>query len=163
MNRMNLGCGPHLLEGWDNVDIDRTAPGVMAWDARQSIGIEQRYDFVLINHVLCTMNYPDVKRVLTNVHAIMKPGAVLQIIDLNLWTAIDAYQRGDSEAIPADGTSIDEQLCKHISGYGTRKSLFTPKLMVQLLQEHGFQNVIVKRKSEFDLRPKESLIVEGQR
>lgn len=163
MKMMNLGCGPDIKEGWDNVDVDRQDPKVMTWDARYPLPIEPRYDFVLINHMLCTMSPVDVARVLDNVYSIMVDGSIIEVIDLNLWSAIDAYQRADPRAIPASGQTIDEQLCNHISGFGTRKSLYTPKLMTELLERHGFRDVRVMSISRHDLRPGESLILRAKK
>lgn len=164
MNRMNLGCGPDLKKGWLNVD-SVYQPGIDVWDARGGALPQylDQFDFVLVNHVLCTMNHFEVDQVLHNLREVMRHGGIIQIIDMDLLKAFEAYQNGAGDHIPAEGRTIDEQFCKHVSGYGTRKSLYTATYLVDLLQRHGFQNILVKRTSEHDLRPKESLIVEAQR
>lgn len=165
MKRMNLGCGPEVLEGWTNVDSvykPEFHDKVEIWDARHGImPMYFDYDFILVNHVLCTMNHIDVDKVLTNLYDILKPGGKVQIIDMDLLKAIGAHFRMDHSALPAEGKSVDQKLCNHVSGYGTRKSLYTPKLLIQLLKEHGFSEAYQLDKSEFDLRPKESVIVEA--
>ena len=37
--RINVGCGPHPLRGWVNVDIVK-APGIVCWDCRRSLPFE---------------------------------------------------------------------------------------------------------------------------
>lgn len=159
--KMNLGCGPDLLEGFDNVDIDRQDASVMAWDARVPLNIEPRYDFILVNHVLCTMNHADVDKVLDNLYEILKPGGKVQIIDLDLILAFAYYEQGAMDMIPASGESLDEKFVNHLSGFGTRKSLYTSHYLMELLGRHGFKNVNNLGRSEYDLRPNESVIVEA--
>lgn len=162
MKKMNLGCGPDLLEGWDNVDIERSSTEVMAWDCRVNIPeMADRYDFVLVNHVLCTMNHSDVDKALSNIYEILKPGGKVQIIDLDLMLAFGYYGNGEEDMIPASGQSLDERFVNHLSGFGTRKSLYTSHFLMELLGRHGFSHVNNLGYSEYDLRPNESLIVEA--
>lgn len=165
MKRMNLGCANDIKEGWTNVDRlykSEFHGKVEIWDARNDvIKRYSDYDFILVNHVLCTMDHHDVSKILDNLYKILKPGGKVQIIDMDLLKAIHAHFSMDSSALPAEGKSIDQKLCNHVSGYGTRKSLYTPKLLVQLLIEHGFKHTQVLDESEHDLRPKESVIVEA--
>lgn len=164
MNRMNLGCGPDLKQGWINVD-SVYREGIDVWDIRHPAVPQylDQFDFILVNHVFCTMDFAAVKISLQNIREVLRPGGILQVIDMDLLKAFEAYQNNDGAALPADGKTIDEKLCNHISGFGTRKSLYTRVHLSTLLQEAGFQNVIAKRNSEHDLRPAESLIVEAQR
>lgn len=164
MKRMNLGCGPDILEGWVNTDKIQFRQGMEWWDATHKVVPKKyinQFDFVLINHVLCTMNPSDVAKVLENVKTVLKDGGKIQVIDMNLLKAIRAYEDRDQSAIPAEGKSIEEKLCNHISGYGTRLSLFTPKTLAQLLINHGFKDLVALGESEYDLRPKESVIMEA--
>lgn len=160
--KMNLGCGPDLLEGFDNVDIERSSTEVMAWDCRVNIPeMANRYDFVLVNHVLCTMDHADVDKVLNNIFDILKPGGKVQIIDLDLILSFGYYEQGAEDMIPASGQSLDEKFVNHLSGFGTRKSLYTGPFLTELLERHGFKDVETLGFSEYDLRPNESLIVEA--
>ena len=162
MKRMNLGCGPNILQGFDNVDIERKNINVMFWDARNSsLGMEERYDFILINHVLCTMNFLDVEAVLSNMYKILKPGGKVQIIDMDMELAIYHFRRKEGDFLPASGDTIDEKFCNHVSGFGTRKSLYTEAHLINLLTRHGFKKAERLTKSDYDLRPNESLIVEA--
>lgn len=165
MKRMNLGCGPDLKEGWTNVDAVYNPEfhgKVEIWDARHGIlPMYFDYDFILVNHMLCTMDHRDVAKVLDNLYEILKPGGRLQVIDMDLIQAFAYYEIGEEMMIPADGQSIDEKLCNHISGFGTRKSLYTVPLMKELLLRHNFKDPQDLAVSEYDLRPHESLVVEA--
>lgn len=164
MKRMNLGCGPDIKEGWLNVD-GVYQEGIDVWDIRAKAVPQylDQFDFVLVNHVLCTMKSTEVDTALDNIREVLKPGGKLQIIDLDLIMAFAYYEQGAMDMIPASGESLDEKFVNHVSGFGTRNSLYTGPFLVELLQRHGFQNVEILGASEYDLRPNESLIVEAMK
>jgi len=166
LNKLNLGCGPDVISGWTNVDIVKTDPSVEYWDAVLNVVPENwknKFDFILINHVLCTMPYNSVRVVLRKVMEMLKDGGRVQIIDVNLRKAIEDWRLNDCENIPITGGTPDWKLCMHLSGYSTRLSLFTPNVLYTLLKEAGFSegNIWDAGDSEYDLRPLESLVVEA--
>lgn len=165
MKMLNLGCGPDTKDGWINSDQFNFSGDVICWNATRKVpkSIGGDYDFVLVNHVLCTMNHADVDKVLDNILDILKPGGKVQIIDLDLLMAFAFYEQGAEDMIPASGDSLDEKFVNHLSGFGTRKSLYTPPFMTELLQRHGFRNITQLAMSEHDLRPNESIIFEAMK
>ena len=163
MIKMNLGCGPDIkdaTDGWTNVDTV-SRDGVWVHDAREAFPQIDAFDFVLINHTLCTMTPSDAKKVLENVYTALKPGGRVQVIDVDIDKAINAYKFNQGDLFPVDGRTIDEQFLMHVSGYGTRLSLYNHHYLSLLLKDVGFGDVIWLTESEYDLRPKESLVVEG--
>lgn len=169
MKRMNLGCASDYLEGWTNVDrlnFGNRDQEVIVWDATRkpfkNMGFVD-YDFILVNHVLCTMKSSEVDKVLDNIYEILKPGGKVQIIDLDLILAFAYYSQGAEDMIPASGESLDEKFVNHVSGFGTRNSLYTGPFLTELLERHGFKKVEILGFSEYDLRPNESLIVEAEK
>lgn len=169
-NKLNAGCGPDIIneEGWLNTDKDlrsvkenfrvwdiTTAPNTLEHD------LTERFDFILLNHVLCTMNDWLVHISLINLHRCLKPGGKLQVIDMDLLKVFKAYEEGRINDIPIETGSIDARLCLAISGYGTRDTLFTHKRLIEMLEAAGFRKTEILTDSEYDTRPKESLIVEG--
>lgn len=168
MKRMNLGCGPDIKTGWTNVDslYDPQYEDVRDyWDARETAPkyIGGDYDFILINHVLCTMKYEEAEKILTHAKEILKDGGRLQVIDMNLLKAYEAYTQNNAQAIPIMGGNIDYKLCMHVCGYGTRLSVYTPNLLITMLNNLGFRYINVLNDSPYDLRPQESLVVEAVR
>lgn len=162
---MNLGCADDVKDGWVNTDSvyrpefhDR----VEIWNATAGrFWNYEDFDFVLVNHVLCTMSETDLKLVLKNCYEMLKPGGKVQIIDMDITRAFYAYRNNEPDSLPIEGGNIDYKLCMHISGYGTRKSLFTEQRMQDLLVEAGFSKAVPLMESEYDTRPAESLIVEA--
>lgn len=161
--KLNLGCGPDILEGFVNVDI-RAAKGIEYWDSVKNVvpgNWENKFDFILINHMLCTMNNEAVRTTLKKVHSMLVDGGKVQVIDVDIRSAFNAYNTGQDFLLPIGEGDIDDKLCLHLSGYGTRLSLFTPKRLSSLLEEAGFSTAVEHLFSEYNHRPHESLIVEA--
>lgn len=156
--KLNVGSAQDIKDGWTNIDI-KPIDGAIQHDARQPFTTPPA-DFILINHVLCTMDYDDVLDVLKNVHEALEDGGKVQIIDMDLLKSFELYQN-DPNKLPIARGSKDYKLCMHISGYSTRLSLYTPRLMQELLYLAGFSASYVLDNSEYDTRPDESLIVEA--
>lgn len=169
-NKLNAGCGPDLIneEGWLNVDnhFSGVAENFRIWDITTpptdlEHDLTERFDFILVNHVLCTMPPYSVHQALINLHRCLKPGGKLQVIDMDLLKVFKAYEEERYDDIPIEDGNSDYKLCMAISGYGTRYSLFTEKRLIDELVMAGFRDYAIVRQSEYDTRPKESLIIEG--
>lgn len=160
--KMNLGCGPDIKEGFVNVDIV-PYEGASVWDMTKDsvpgywVG---KFDYVLVNHTICLISYDEVAELFKKIQTAMKPGATIEIIDMDVTKAFNSYTRNDHEGLPGFGGSIDNSLCRHLIGHG-RKSVYTGNLVAEMLINAGFGKVEVGDSSEHDLRPKESLIVRG--
>lgn len=159
--RINIGCGLNdIKEGWVNADIIQ-ADGVELWNIlwrSPDIWIEQ-FDEALINHTLCLFSYDEVVSALKNVKDCLKKGGVLEVIDIDLLKAYECYEKEDFDGFPGYTGSIDERICKHLVGYG-RKSIFTSRFMMELLQEAGYINTEIAQSAN-DLRPKQSFVVKA--
>lgn len=164
MNKMNLGCGFDVKDGWFNVNHPSHEPveGAIYLDAlKDHIDAFNKFDFILINHVLCTMKPDAVNTLLGNVKNWLKEGGTVEVIDMDLLKVFHAYQDQRFEDIPIEEGNADAKLCFAISGYGTRLSLFTPMRMYDVLEDAGFRLVKQLESSDNDLRPKESLVFEA--
>lgn len=167
--RINLGCGPDIKEGWTNVDeafylFNNEYYGkVEGWNIKfpPPDFYCGKYDFALLNHVLCTMKPDDAKKTLDHAYMCLKDGGKLQVIDMDLNKAFETYINDKPEDFPIEQGNIDYKLCMHISGFGTRLSLYTVQHLHDLLMEVGFKSAKMLLESEYDTRPKESLILEA--
>lgn len=163
--KMNLGCGFDVKDGWFNTNHFTHKPVDGAWylDAREEHkDMIEQFDFILVNHVFMALNANDLKLVLTNIKKWLKKGGKIHIIDMDITMAIAMYQNGHDEFPVKDG-SIDYNFLMHVSGFGTRLSLFTPKYMAELLVSYGFTNIhpIPASDDEYDTRKLESLRFEA--
>lgn len=172
INKANIGCGFDLIndEGWLNIDKVSRGPAenFRLWDITEAPNnpklehdLTERFEFILVNHVLCTMNDYSVHQALINLHRSLKPGGKMQVIDMDLLKVFKSYQEGRINDIPIEEGDIDDRLCLAISGYGTRDSLYTPNRMQAVLEEAGFRVVKELSRSEYDTREKESLVFEA--
>lgn len=166
MKQMNLGCGLDIKEGWTNVDRI-VGEGIESWNIVQAVPEKwlEQFDFILINHVLCTIPYSQIVLVLEKVKSMLKPGGRVQIIDMDVRKAIDDYTNNEGKNLPIQEGTKDWNLCMHLSGYSTRPSLFTPHVLYQFLKSAGFEAETIwnAKESEYDLRPLESLVVEADK
>lgn len=166
--KANIGCGPVIKEGWTNIDsvfLDhRGNLDFRLYDVTSdefANDFNEKFEFVLVNHVLCTMNDWLAHKALINIHRSLKPGGMLQVIDMDLLKVFQSYQDGRIEDLPIEVGSLDDKLCEAISGYGTRDSLYTPRRMARVLESAGFRVVKQLGESEHDTRPKESMVFEA--
>lgn len=161
---MNLGCGFDIKEGWFNTNYFSHEPvkDCFYLDARtEHLDMIGKLDFILVNHVLCTLAPQDADKVLRNCYLWLKDGGTLQVIDMDILKIFKSYQEERYGDIPIQDGNSDWKLCMALSGYGTRLSLYTPKRMEDAIVMSGFRTVERKRESEHDSRPLESLILEA--
>lgn len=162
--KANIGCGPDIKTDWINIDVV-SRENVYQYDILEqefADDFKEQFDFVLVNHTLCTMKDSWVHEALVNIYQTMKPGGKIHVIDMDILKVFKSYQEGRIQDIPISEGSIDDRLCLAISGYGTRPSLYTPLRMSKVLVEAGFHGPVVLDDSEYDTRPNESLVVEAQ-
>lgn len=169
MRAFNLGCGPEVFdngyqgyEQWRNVDSVYKHPQVENVDLRYAKPlVGEGYDFALVNHVLCTMRPEEVKMFLDNAYDILRPGGVIQVIDVDIMKAFSDYMMNDGDGLPVQEQDKDYNLCMHLSGFGTRLSLYTVQRMMDVLSIAGFKGMKQVKDSPYNTRPSESLVIQA--
>lgn len=162
-NKMNLGCGFDVKEGWTNVDRI-LGDGIENWEMIKDPVPEKwvgKFDTILVNHVLCMVPFNDLVPVLEKIRVMLKENGQLIIIDMDVDKAINDYKNNDSKGLPIQEGTPSWNLCMHLSGYSTRPSLFTPSVILKMLDSAGYDEAWNARVSEHDTRPSESLVVEA--
>lgn len=165
MNKLNLGCGYDVKEGWLNTNHESHAPVEGAEYLNileKNPEMNYKFDFVLVNHVFCTMSYEDTLTALLNLREMLAPNGSIQVIDMDLLKCYENYQNKQHEAFPGFEGTIDEKLCKHIVGHG-RKSIYTPAYMQDVMFKAGFNSLKELKSSHYDIRPRESFVIEAVR
>lgn len=161
MNRINIGCGPDIKDGWTNAD-SHPWEGSVNWDILNPPRVEwvKKFDLALVNHTLCLLGYDEVDVALGNIMEVLVPGGVIEVIDMDVLKAFDNFNRKNKSGFAGLDESFDSMLCKHLVGYG-RKSIYTAQSMKEKLEKAGFKRVYVAQGSADDLRPEESFVVRG--
>jgi len=161
--KWNLGCGFDIKDGWLNTNHFSHVPvdGAVYLDALEDHqDMHNNFDYILINHTLCVLSYEDAETLLKNAYKCLMVDGTIEVIEMDPVKSFKSYERGDIEAFPGFTGSIDKRFTHHLVGYG-RKSLWTPELVIEVLERVGFIKANNYYKSEYDLRSKESLVVKA--
>jgi predicted SAM-dependent methyltransferase len=185
VNRLNLGCGSVIFEGWDNADINifeqQNAAGEVVFpvnegptrifhlDITQPVGLLHigYYDYIFCNHMLSCFSHHELPHVLINMKHLLQTGGVAHILVPHAIMAMRAFFENDVMWFPqgSDMPEIDERFCTFLPWFGESKSIFTPRYLLELGRRAGFRHVagVPWGKDEHDDREKESLVVEFTR
>lgn len=143
MKRLHLGCGEHLLPGWENVD-GRHRPGVARVLDLHHGGLgfldADAYEWVYSSHVIEHV-YPDVlPEVLRDLHRILAPGGRLTLATTDLVgifrNRFETAANGDAweAALFGEVDSKSDPMAAH-------RNCFTYPKLERLLLEAGFRTV----------------------
>lgn len=92
-DRLHLGSGGRLLDGWANVDINGL--GNVVWDLTKPLPIPpNQVRFVYTEHFIEHIERADSKRLFSHARRVMAPGSVIRISTPDLKVLIDDYQAG---------------------------------------------------------------------
>lgn len=116
--KLHLGCGPHFLEDWINVDYSLGAKigsipivgplsrilGIfnIQWNPRIVLHNlaeplpwpDESVDFIYSSHTLEHLRREDGENLLRECHRVLKPGDILRIVVSDLRHCVDAYLNG---------------------------------------------------------------------
>jgi len=145
---LNLGCGPHVFEGWVNADDYAFKRGLRETAFRPNWRLDitrpwrcpaDHWDGVFTEHVLEHVSYSQAVVVLKECLRTLKPGAWLRISVPDLRAYVDFYDGRaarpgfDRFPHPAIGVSFLTQMHLH-------RSTWDADLMGRVLTELGFRD-----------------------
>jgi predicted SAM-dependent methyltransferase len=143
---LNLGCGPHIFEGWVNADDYAFKRGLREQAFRPNWRLDitrpwncpaDHWDGVFTEHVLEHVSYSEAIFVMRECLRTLKPGAWLRISVPDVRTYVELYEgrlsRPEFAPIPhpAVGISFLTQMHMH-------RSAWDADLMTRVLTEIGF-------------------------
>jgi predicted SAM-dependent methyltransferase len=150
--RLHLGCGPHIIEGWVNVDA-KTRPGVLT--ATMPRGL-RRFgagcaDYIYTSHFLEHLEYPDEAGLFVReCWRILRPGGVLRIVVPGIQKIIEAYFVDDQDFFkiqarfhPEECTTKMEHLLYALQQHGEHKYGYDFETCQKLLIASGFSKAIL--------------------
>jgi len=176
MNKLNLGCGPDVREGWENVDRDPYEGAIQCDFLATPLPFDDNhFDIVVANHTIQMIRYVDLPKAMAEIHRVLKPSGTVRILVPDLLAAISAFERNEPTWFPIVNeaeTSIGGKLCAYITWYSEANLVFTPSWLAEIVQRSGFQASIlavggtasgIDEILELDSRPRESIVVEGRK
>jgi predicted SAM-dependent methyltransferase len=103
MRYVNLGCGSRLHPAWINIDIEPTAPGVIAHDLSKGIPLDDgSCDVVYHSHVLEHIRRQGAAAFLRECLRVLKPGGIIRVVVPDLERICRAYLEKMELALSGD-------------------------------------------------------------
>ena len=156
---LNLGCGPNILDGWYNTDIQPIDERVDYLDASKPFPIEdESFNFIFSEHMFEHLTYQQGKNMLSECYRVLKPGGVLRLSLPTLDNLIELYEhRYHRDAINYVEWSlktfdksgcIDDQIgfntCFVINNFfhlWGHKMIYDRDVIYEMLRREGFKNL----------------------
>lgn len=89
--KLHLGCGPHILPGWVNYDLE-PGPGGIAMDLTRPLPhANDSVDFVFSEHFIEHLTRPDALKLMKEIFRVLKPNGVCRISTPDLNTIVQDY------------------------------------------------------------------------
>lgn len=96
--KVHVGCGPHVFEGWKNLDV-APGPGGIKRDLRHGLGFgPASVDFIFSEHFIEHLTREEGQRFFQEAYAALKPGGVLRISTPDLDFLFKCYKTGRIDA-----------------------------------------------------------------
>ena len=137
MIKLQLGCGPQILEGWINID-NMQYPGVdQVLDVTKGLPFEN-VAFIFAVHFIEHLAYPDALGLLHECRRILRDDGILRLLTPNLdWVWVTHYRLGmaDHEEVQACFA-----LNRAFRGWG-HQFLYNERTLRASLLDAGFANI----------------------
>jgi predicted SAM-dependent methyltransferase len=141
-DKLHLGSGNRIINGWANIDITglRTIP----WDLRNPLPLEPgQVRLVFTEHFIEHIDRSAAQRLLSRVRGAMAPGAVIRISTPDLAVLVADYQAGRIVRMEHGGW-FPETPCRMLNE-GMRLwghvFVYDEAELVALLKECGYSNI----------------------
>ena len=186
--RINVGCGPHPLQGWVNVDIIK-ASEILCWDCRRSLPFEdESAAFIFAEHFFEHLERPRQTGIfLRECLRCLQPGGIVRLVvpDAGMylrlycepgWQALVTTRPLEKECDRYRDTWIGERYATKMEMInavfrqnGEHRYAYDSETLLLTLREAGFADVVCRQYGESGNgtppdrveRRSESLYVEG--
>lgn len=148
-DKLHLGSGERLLDGWANVDIGGF--GTLLWDLRKPLPIkDKRVRLIYTEHFIEHIGRADARRLLSHAHQAMAPGGVIRISTPDLRKLATDYLQG--KVIHMEhGDWYPQTPCQMLNEavrFWGHVYIYDEPELVQLLEECGFSDIRRQRWGE---------------
>lgn len=161
VRKLHLACGPHIIEGWDNIDI-LEGKNIIHHDLREPLPYkDESVDGIFHEHFIEHLTKVEAERFLKDCYRVLKPGAAMRLGWPDMKKLINAYllhnkKYQDYVQPHLDdhrfGKDWDEMFSDCLFSW-EHVYAYTAKHLTKVLEAAGFKNVTVMRpgKSKYDL------------
>ncbi|MEM7457412.1 MAG: methyltransferase domain-containing protein, partial [Planctomycetota bacterium] len=136
---LNIGCGRHFDDRWQNLDIESSEPGVIVHDVTRGIPFETgSFDAVYHSHLLEHLKPHLGRALMADCLRVLKPGGVLRIVvpdleriaELYLQKHHCAWNGDDDAAIDYNWMKLEllDQLVRECSGGRMGSYMASPEI-----------------------------------
>ena len=141
-NKLHLGSGARLLQGWANLDINGL--GSLIWDLRKPLPLAKaQIRFVYTEHFIEHIERDYAVRLFSHARKVMVPGGVLRVSTPDLVKLVDDYRAGQVVRMEHGGW-FPETPCRMVNE-GMRMwghtFVYDKAELVGLLRECGFNSI----------------------
>ena len=92
-NKIHLGCGHNILNGWLNTDLFPSYENVYHVDALKTLNFnENQFDFCFNEHMIEHIEINEADILINEIYKILKPGGVLRLSTPNFEFLVKIYQ-----------------------------------------------------------------------
>ena len=154
--RLNFGCGPHLKEGWVNIDLSNRRSDCRL-DLREALPFaDASAEAVYSEHFFEHLDHPeDTTRFLEECHRVLAPGGVFHVGVPDTGWPVRAYVEGDESYFSFVNDGLHPDFCDtrmhnlnwHFRQGGEHRWAWDEESLVGVLEGAGFVDV---RPRDFD-------------
>jgi predicted SAM-dependent methyltransferase len=141
--KLHLGCGPHIFEGWKNVDLEPGSRGVKA-DLRKGLPWQgtETVDYIFTEHFIEHLTRDDGQRFLDECYRVLRPRGVLRISTPDLNFLVDCFELKQTDHwVPTWRPRSPSRMLNEGMRLWGHQFLYDVSEMIQALHEAGFQFV----------------------
>lgn len=96
--KLHIGCGPFVMEGWQNVDIQCYRPDIRYLDAGKPYPFpDHSFDYIYSEHLFEHLSVEEQTVMLQECYRILKPGGRMRVAMPNLHFLMNLYRYPDKE------------------------------------------------------------------
>ena len=164
IKKLQLGCGPNVLEGWLNTDKDPIHKrGILYIDVTKAIPFnDNTFDYVFHEHLIEHLSYGQGVKLIQECWRILKFGGKLRVATPDLNFIMNFYNQEKSEIrtkylhwivdtfMPGIGIYLDTFVINNLFYNFGHKFIYDSKLLRHIFEESGFINIKQSRVRESD-------------
>lgn len=97
-DKLNLGCGRNVMNGWLNVDLFSMSPKILTMDASKPYPFpDESFDYIYSEHMFEHLDLAGQQNMMRECYRVLRPGGVLRLAMPNFDFLVDLVNNPNSE------------------------------------------------------------------